>query len=206
MAPPKKGYENEQEAAANKNHTMYRFLKKEKGRPKKRGVQIEANGVAINGDNSTTTKKAKTAPNPATAAVATASTSSNKKAPKKTTATRTNWSKGANLIQMTKAVNNWLVKDSPHNTTLDDNGEAMTLQVYAHQVDIPYPTLKKYVTNNTENRRKLGSITGPSSSTQNLQPHDLKLIEQCVVRHDRANNPKDVAACVTMVQDLNPKT
>ena len=53
-----------------------------------------------------------------------------------------------------------------------------------------------------QKRANLGASVGPNSA--HLGKDDIKLIEKCVVRHDRANDPKDISSCIEIAQDLNP--
>ena len=57
MAPLKKLYKSEQDAKANSQQTMFDFLKKPRGRPKKRGVPISVEVQAT----SRSTKRSKSA-------------------------------------------------------------------------------------------------------------------------------------------------
>ena len=102
---------------------------------------------------------------------------------------------------MTATVRNWLAAPR-HPSTLNSKGSPLSLRQYSATVGVPYPTIKKYTAANAQKRAKLGATVGPSIT--HLGKDDVKLIERCVVRHDRANDPKDISSCIDMVQDLNP--
>ena len=98
MAPFNKLYKSEQDAKANSQQTMFDFLMKPRGRPKKRGVPIS---VEVQATNRPTKRSKSAAATHTTAAAAPPSDTS-----KKQIVAHTNWSQGSDLIKLTAAVTN----------------------------------------------------------------------------------------------------
>ena len=122
--------------------------------------------------------------------------------PTKPIATHANRSQVIGMIKMTDAVTNWLVAPR-YPSTLTSKCNPLSLKQHAATVGTPCPSLKKYRAADKQKRTKLRASVFPKHV--HLGKDDVKLIEQCVFRHDRANDPKDGTAWIDVVQDLNTK-
>ena len=60
------------------------------------------------------------------------------------------------MEKLTAAVNNWLHKTGPHL----GSDPKMSLKYYAARCEVPFNTLRKFVCNDENKRRKLGACAG----------------------------------------------
>ena len=71
---------------------------------------------------------------------------------------RVNWGRGSHKERIDKAVSDWL--DSKGDRIGSDYKVINSLKLFCGVVDIPYNTFKKYVGENENKRRKIGSAVG----------------------------------------------
>ena len=92
---------------------------------------------------------------------------------------RVDWSAGANLEKMRKAVDDWLGKKGVAAE------EGMGLKHYAARMDVSFETFRKYVCKDVGKRRVLGAVSGK----QRLLSKDIESFTVDVLRRrDRAND------------------
>jgi hypothetical protein len=113
-------------------------------------------------------------------------------------APRTNWGVGRAKERMESGVANWLGKTG---NTLDDNDKEYPLKQFSCVVNIPYDTLKKYVTEDETKRRSLGKSVGRASL---LKHSDQHFLADVLARRDRGNDRADPKEAIDMVQELAP--
>ena len=122
-----------------------------------------------------------------------------KKVPGKVKQTRTNWSKGVHLENMTNAVTEWFVPE--HANTLDSNGEKMSPRAYSVSVGIPFETLKHYIHQDPTKRRELGKQVGAKPV---LEKHLSQFVSDVVRRADRGNEGKSRREAIDLIAEVNP--
>jgi len=118
--------------------------------------------------------------------------------PMKPKAKRMNWSLPENKKKLDKAIEEW--KDQS-GRMLDGNGEALTLPAFANTVGVPYHTLRKYVCEDESKRRETGKSVGVKPL---IAPADQKFLRDTIIRHDRANDGKNPAETINLIQEMNP--
>ena len=112
-------------------------------------------------------------------------------------ARRVNYSQGDALVGLTKAVEDWLGKKGD----IIEADETISCKHYCARVGIPEQTFRKYVCDDVEKRRMLGTGVGISkvidADTENFLVDVLR-------RKDRANAGMSRAEAIDMLQDLHP--
>ncbi len=109
---------------------------------------------------------------------------------------RTNWSKGANLVKLRAAVQEWDCKSARCTTSTSQAN-------FAKLVDIPLGTLKNYIQDDLSQRRKLGVGVGKPSI---ISVDKQKFMVDVVRRRDRGNDGLSNAAVVEALGELVPTT
>ena len=172
--------------------SMSEFMKKKRGRPKRRATLASATVLptrAKRGRPTTEREAAKksrqkakqnTVPSP----------------PLPNTNKRVNHSNDENFI---RAVNEWLAKTG---RAVDSNGDSINIKDFCSTVGVPYNTFRHYVCKDVTKRRKLGSQVGKPPL---LDKNEQQFIAQVLARKDRANDGASATEAIDLVQELNPK-
>ena len=111
---------------------------------------------------------------------------------------RRNYSKGADLLLMEKAVSDWTKKEGGYLTT---NNVPRSMRSFATHVGIPYKTLRNYLTGKEKNKRAVGASCGRKA---NFSSQDTQFVSNVLARADRGNEGKNRKEAIDLVQELKP--
>jgi hypothetical protein len=137
--------------------TMWNFLTKGRGRPKKREGDKEKPkrgrppNIKKDPPQETHSNNAGKTPSAKSPPVAAVSSKPNGKQEKKT---RMNWGKGEGLARLTKAVNDWA--NGSDECFRGGSGKRMPFTDYAATIDIPFNTLRKFLSQDGKRLKELG--------------------------------------------------
>jgi hypothetical protein len=200
MAPSKQHPLKTEEEEGKKEHknrllTDF-FMRKRKGRPKKKGnLARDCIYIAKQGRAASAVVNNKPVMHEASKGL-------KKKAPPskvlKVKKAQANYSSGEALKKLTTDLNEW---NAGTGRALDSNGEKRGLVEFSNLFGIPFDAFRKYFHWDPEKRREVGKSSGrPSLLTKGNQG----VISDALARLDRTNDGLDLSGAIDLVQDISP--
>jgi hypothetical protein len=110
-----------------------------------------------------------------------------------------NWGKGEGLARLTKAVNDWV--NGSDECFRGGSGKRMPFTDYAATIDIPFNTLRKFISQDGKRLKELGKSQGRPTL---LDEDCSQFVADVVVRCDRGNDGKTPSELIDVIEDLKP--